>query len=85
MKMLFNLDETVSTLGIPPARLVDLIQRGLVPWPVQVDGLLYWNGAGLRAWVRSLNPTSPTGHAAAVLAATDTEETTTELNAPVKG
>jgi len=85
MKMLFNMNETVSTLGIPHARLIDLIQRDLVPWPVLVDGLLYWNGAGLRAWVRSLNPTYLAEYDAPVLVATGNTKATTELHAPLKG
>jgi len=79
LPLLLTADQMARLLDVPRMRLLEAVQRELVPLPVEVLGRPCWRGEDVLAWTRSLGAATPQ-EAAALLWAEWQEMELAELN-----
>lgn len=79
LPLLLTADQMAQLLDVPRMRLLEAVQRELVPLPVEILGRPYWRSEDVLAWTRSLGATTPQD-AADLLWTGWQEKTLAELN-----
>ena len=59
LPLLLTADQMARLLDVPRMRLLEAVQRELVPLPVAILGRPYWRSEDVLAWTRSLGVETP--------------------------